>query len=286
MVTLWVLAALVGIANFVVGSPVVTAAAPGFPIPSDEPIGNRQEDDLYCHAYVDCGKAGYKYHNILQVTLMSESPVDRTDGKDKFEAAYVVKQSQSPPILNTLDQDLVFHGFNPNALGAFEVFSINPYDKLPDRDSAYDNYFDTVNGIIIANINFNALDSQKALPWSEIMYQTWQRVNEEFTKGGPISNLRAVVQKTVTNLGTRAVLKTMYNTLQLSISQGDANWYSWTELKAPEFFMALLGTDNVKGTIWLLNDHAAEIRKKEITTIWTRWTTRFPDIWIEIGHPE
>lgn len=50
--------------------------------------------------------------------------------------------------------------------------------------------------------------------------------------------------------------------------------------------MALLVTDKVKGTIWSLNDHAAEIREKEITTIWTRWTTRHPDIWIEIGHPE
>lgn len=65
-----------------------------------------------------------------------------------------------------------------------------------------------------------------ALPWSEIMYQTWQRVNEELMKEGPKSNLRAVAQKTVTNIGTRAVLKTMYNTLRLPINQADVNWYS------------------------------------------------------------
>ncbi|KAL8896318.1 MAG: hypothetical protein Q9207_007764 [Kuettlingeria erythrocarpa] len=224
---------------------------------------------------------------MLQVTLMSRSPVDRTDGKERFRAGYVVKQSGSPPILDTLEKDLVAHGFDPNTLGAFEVFSINPHDNLPDDDSAYDNYFDTVHGIIVANMNFNALDTRRDLNWSEIMYQTWQRVNDEYTKArGPISNLRAVVQKTVTNLGTRTVLKTMYDTLRLPINQGDPNWYSWTETKAPQFFMALLGTDNVKGTIWLLNDHAAEIGKKEITTIWTRWTNKFPEIWIEIGYPE
>lgn len=215
---------------------------------------------------------------------MSAAPVDRTDGLGKFQAAYVLLESESPPILDGFEKDLADHGFAPDAISAWETFSINPHSHLREADSAYENYFDTINGIIIAHMNFNALDSQKALPWSEIMYQNWQLVSKVFTKGGSISNLQAVLQKTVTNLGTRAVLTTLYKTHQLSMNMGDATWYEWTELDQPEFFMALLGTDNVKGTVWLLNDHAAEIKKKDITSIWTRWSSPFPDIWIDIGY--
>lgn len=40
-----------------------------------------------------------------------------------------------------------------------------------------------------------------------------------------------------------------------------------------------MGTDNVKGVVFLLNDHSVEMGRKIITEVWTRWDTDFPDIW-------
>lgn len=48
------------------------------------------------------------------------------------------------------------------------------------------------------------------------------------------------------------------------------------------FFYAFLGTDNVKGTVYLLNDHPVALGKKIITEIWTRATPHF-DMWINLG---
>ncbi|KAI4132548.1 MAG: hypothetical protein LQ338_000647 [Usnochroma carphineum] len=281
MVSFRILAALLSITHL---TRAVDSLAPPLPAPSGGSQGNSQDDDIFCKAYKDCGVEGLRYFNILQTTLMQASPVDRTDGLAKFLAAYVVMESEVSSGLKGLQSDLIIHGFDPNAIEAWETFSINPQYHLRDHYAAYDNYFDTVNGILIANANYNSLDSQKTLPWSEIMYQTWQTIGRLYRKGGPISNLRTVVQKTVVNRGTRAVLTTLYKTRQLSMNAGDRTWYKWTEVEEPQFFFALLGTDNIKGTIWLLNDHAAEIGKKEITEVWTRWPSTYPDVWIEIGH--
>lgn len=196
---------------------------------------------------------------------MQASPVDRTDGLAEFQAAYVALEGEMLSDLENLRPDLVSRGFDPKAIEAWDTFSINPKYHLRGSHAAYDNYFDTVNGIVVANSNYNSLDSQKTLPWSEIMYQTWQLISRVYRNGGLISTLRTVVQQTVMNGGARAVLTTLYKTRQLSMNAGDKTWYRWRELEQPEFYFALLETYNTKGTVWLLNDHAAEIGKKEIT---------------------
>lgn len=168
--------------------------------------------------------------------------------------------------------------------------SMDPETKAVDEDPAYFNIFDTKNGIIIAEGNWREDDNQKKLQWSEIMYQTWKlaMANENTmaasgqmkSPGAPISNLQSVVQHDVVNDGTRAVIKAAYEANGFVAGQDDAEqWREWTEAATPSFFYGLLGTDNVKGTVWLLNDHAAEIGKKDVSTIWTRWTPGVPDMW-------
>lgn len=48
------------------------------------------------------------------------------------------------------------------------------------------------------------------------------------------------------------------------------------------YFYGFLGTDSVKGTVWLLHDRSNEMGKKVITEIWTRFGNHF-DIWLTLG---
>ncbi|KAL8866785.1 MAG: hypothetical protein Q9174_006085, partial [Haloplaca sp. 1 TL-2023] len=174
----------------------------------------------------------------------------------------------------------------------------DPTTGAETEDTAYKNYIDTFEGAIVAVENFREYDEQKQLPWSELMYVDWGQVREfadertqifpDHDGGGPISNLKSVVQAKCTNDQTRAVIQEIWKLQGLEYNTGDTTWYKYVledplEPLAAEWFYSLVGTDNVKGTAWLLNDHAAEIGKKVITEIWVRWTWVDPDIWINVS---
>ncbi|KAL8838547.1 MAG: hypothetical protein Q9170_002089 [Blastenia crenularia] len=246
--------------------------------------GDQQSDDLFCSSYKDCGSSGIQYWKNLHNTLSQANPIDRTDGLQKFQQYYAVQPSQIPYGLSRIKQDLTNHGFDINLLTGWETVSKNPATGALDTiNAAYDNDFDTTNGLLVANANFRKWDFQRQLPWSELMFQTWQVVSAAQPGGGPISNLRAVVRKEVENDGAKEVLRTLYTARGLSMNQGDATWYQWSEDQQPAFFYALLGTDNVKGVIWLLNDHPNAMGRKEIVDVWTRWDKKDPDFWINLG---
>lgn len=155
------------------------------------------------------------------------------------------------------------------------------YHRVLDRDvlttrpddPPYLNIFDTKNGILIADANFREDDSQRKLNWSELMYQTWALANITGDGGGPISNLRSILRSEVVNKGTKAAFKLAYQNNRLQPGDdGPEDWREWNESSHGSFFLDLLATDNVKGVVWLLTDHAAEMGRKEITSIYSRWT--------------
>ncbi|KAL8689921.1 MAG: hypothetical protein Q9218_004515 [Villophora microphyllina] len=99
--------------------------------------------------------------------------------------------------------------------------SINSETRELDEEAAYKDVFGTKNGIIIAEGNYRGVDSQKKLPWSEIMYQTWALAEahenalysggKKAAPGLPISNLQAIVRKIVVNQGTQSIIRSAYN---------------------------------------------------------------------------
>ncbi|KAL9626258.1 MAG: hypothetical protein Q9204_007449 [Flavoplaca sp. TL-2023a] len=256
--------------------------------------GKRNDDDLYCLSYAGCGPDGLKYWNTLHTTLSQANPVENfPNGKPIFDQYYGVAPSESPNPIKRIRQDLIDHGFDLSLLTGWSTMSKNQQTGGLETDPvpAYDNDFDTRNGLLVASANYREWDSQRQLPWSELMFQTWPIV-QAAQGGGPISNLKVVIRKEVENQGTQEVLKAMYRNRRgpdgqvLTMNKGDPTWYQWTEEQHAFFFHALIGTDNVKGVVWLLNDHPNAMGKKEIKDIWTRWTERDPDIWINLQPAE
>lgn len=247
--------------------------------------GDKQSDDGYCSFYAHCSTDGLKYWNILHTTLSQPNPVENfPNGRAIFDQYYGAAPSEQPNPMKRIRQDLVNHGFDISLLTGWSTMSKNQQTGVLETDPmpAYDNDFDTRNGLLVASANFREWDSQRRLPWSELMFQTWPIV-QAAQGGGPISTLKVVIRKEVENQGTQEVLRTMYRARGLTMNQGDPTWYPCNEDQHRYFFHALMGTDNVKGVVWLLNDHPNAMGKKEITDMWTRWTERDPDIWINLG---
>ncbi|KAL8881640.1 MAG: hypothetical protein Q9198_001195 [Flavoplaca austrocitrina] len=229
-----------------------------------------QQDEGICLAYNTCSEKGLGYWNKLHTTLY---------------------QSQQGQIIDPTSDRQEIRPSDSN--GHWKIFGFDPISQQRDQTSACYNIFDTHNGLIIAESNRRGGDSQQKLPWSELMYQTWSyaaknadslaAANAAHPPGGPISNLRAVVQHFIVNKGTQQVLTAAYNARGwVPGYDGEDQWREFKEEDAGKknfFFYSLLGTDNVKGTVWLLNDHANEIGRKDISAIHVRWHMGNPDIW-------
>ncbi|KAI4248695.1 MAG: hypothetical protein L6R42_009182 [Xanthoria sp. 1 TBL-2021] len=128
------------------------------------------------------------------------------------------------------------------------------------------------------------------------MYRTWLKAAKwadaeamyghvGHIKGGPLWNLKTVIQSSVVNGQTQEIIRLMYTNNGLVVGGDrpeDRAWVRWTEVKIPGFWDALMGTDNVRGTVYLLNDHPQELGRKIITEVWTKWERFAPDIWIRM----
>ncbi|KAL8844652.1 MAG: hypothetical protein Q9176_001165 [Flavoplaca citrina] len=248
-----------------------------------------EQDKVKGVDYSTCSIKGYEYWNHLQETLRQPQICDRDDSK-LFKEHYFAEYDMSFLPYPEFEQAYEDRKIELAKMDTWEVSGLNPDTDLRDDGPAYYNDFDTYGGIIVATGNWKSADTQQVLQWSEIIYITWQLAKEhadilatqdkDHRPGGPISNLRSVIQHTITNKVTRSVIKAAYEANGWTPgNDGPNQWRNWTEQNTKYFFFGLMGTDNVKGTVWLLNDHADEIGRKEIATIWTRWSHGSPDIW-------
>ncbi|KAL8682836.1 MAG: hypothetical protein Q9186_001165 [Xanthomendoza sp. 1 TL-2023] len=265
--------------------------------PKPGPEGERQLDEDVCASYIACANKGKQYWSALKDKVSQATPTDRADTTNTFEAHYGVEFASLETPVKGIKQDLIDHGFEYEYTEAMACYGKDPVSGVEDEETAYMNMFYTYKGLLIAESNYRPHDSQNKLPWSELMYHTWtfaRAYADESKKydmpaghpgGGPISNLNTVIQYRVINDQSKNVIRATFLTAGYPDNEGDPTWRRFTETETPEWFLALLGTDNVKGTVWLLRDHAAEIGKKVVSEIWIRWKGVDPDIWIMIAAP-
>ena len=263
-------------------------------LPAEVALPPDSDDELDeepgCADYSGCGSDGINYWNTLQTTLLNPQAVDRSTPPSLFEDHYIADVVPRLTVDADLRQSLRNRDMDISHIDLWQVSSNNSITKQRDPEPAYNNLFDTDHGFLIAEGNWRAKDSQRKLQWSEAIYQTWKlaekRANELAVQGkgsppgGPISNLQSVVRHSITNQGTQSVTRAAYAANDwIPGSDGPEEWRRFTETDKQFFFFALIGTENVKGLLWLLRDHAVEIGRKEPATIWTRWCSSKPDIW-------
>ncbi|KAI4097668.1 MAG: hypothetical protein LQ339_006713 [Xanthoria mediterranea] len=297
MLSLWVLPLLARKLSMVNATPVVPPAPAPAPLnaPAQGNVLEFEDSVSVPNDYQICSERGNDYWNTLGTTLLNPNAQDKTDGFLPFQQFYMVELqgTESAELAYELEAD----GVDADSMDLWITS-----DKLPRQeweDRPYHNYFNTRDGVIIAEMNFRISDRVQKLHWSELMYQTWLQAAgwadaaavynpKGHIKGGPLSTLKTVIQSTVVNTQTQAILRLMYTNQGLE-AEGDRPedraWVKWTEVKVPAFWDALMGTDNVRGTVYLLNDHSLEVGRKIITEVWTKWVTFAPDIWLVFSTP-
>ncbi|KAL8846409.1 MAG: hypothetical protein Q9221_008490 [Calogaya cf. arnoldii] len=268
---------LVSLPSLVQAFPAISPRAP----PSI--LENIQEEADVCSDIALCSEKGHKYWDELHTTLADPHSVDRADTTQQFNTYYAPELAGYIEI-GVEDYEVASKMQERHmGTGDLDIWEVNSFDPITEtrlRQTAFFNAFNTFSGIIYAKGNWRSSDANKKenqLQWSEIMYQTWKisasAAQEDRAPNGPISNLRAVVQKNAVNEGTKEIFRAAYESQNDPLVPGeDFEWRAWTEQSHPSFFLAMLGTDNVKGTIWLLKDHAVEIGRKDISAIHSLWS--------------
>ncbi|KAI4237866.1 MAG: hypothetical protein LQ349_001529 [Xanthoria aureola] len=239
-----------------------------------------------CSNYAVCASNGHRYWTTLLDTISQTPPNADRDDAAAFQEWYETDTVPLGSYGKGVRQDLVNHGVQWENMVLYATTSKDAATGDFSFDSAYGNIVDPIQGVIVAIENFRHLDDSAAqLPWSEIMYQTWRTVARP-TTAASLSTFRYSIQNKVDNAQTQKILTLAYARMGYPApAQGDATWRGWTAEHegTRNWFWALLGTDNCKGTVWLLKDHAVEARGKVVREIWTRWPGVYPDIWMNIG---
>ncbi|KAI4276660.1 MAG: hypothetical protein LQ337_002332 [Flavoplaca oasis] len=256
-----------------------------------EAQGNRQLDINVCPTFGGCSADGLALWKELEEIKINPAHQDIPSSRSTFIQDYSHTPTGSDPWLSKdFKNDLVGIGVDLTRLIMWSVSSISA--ELGLGRWAYTNLFDTNAGAIVGVWNARDLDFKQSLPWSEIVYQTWQLAQATQTNaartyakgywlpGDPISNLKHSIQYQVDNPETIDILDSIYVNNQI-LARVDREWRVWTDddPRTKNWFFGLVGTDSCKGTLELLKNHAVEIGRKEITEIRTRWWGEKPDIW-------
>ncbi|KAL8851453.1 MAG: hypothetical protein Q9221_003632 [Calogaya cf. arnoldii] len=206
------------------------------------------DSEASCIDHADCGSKGYQLLTTLHETLFRDVIIDRND-KAKFEERYLSKFWRFKPVGEKFHLPLRNRGIEVGNIDHWRIWGKDPKTGVVERPdkTPYINFFDTKNGILIADQNFRGQDTQQALPWSELMYQTWALVNTTQENGGPISNLRSIARSFIVNRGTKAVFELAYEKNKpVKGEDGEEEWREWTESSHQSFFYDMLATDNIK----------------------------------------
>lgn len=112
--------------------------------------------------------------------------------------------------------------------------------------------------------------------FSEIVFWEYKMAADSAERKAKVSNLYWVFRSNIINPDTTNLI------LEIHKRRANADKeQQWTMGDDSDAFLALIGSDNVKSVVWMLNDHVNAFIRKGVLSIWTQ-----PDgksLAIEIG---
>ena len=226
--------------------------------------------------------------NALEARRQEKCPVDVAYDQAKFDKYWKEKNPVNAPIsLRPQFIPRLVNNGKPIPDNAFlDVEYRSQTNKRPDK-TAYDNLFAPQlegptmgsGGVIIAANNDQREDKfapADKLRFSEIVFWEYKAAADSNERKAKVSNLNWVFRYNIINTDTSDLIKEIHKRRP----NGDKE-QQWTMDNDADAFLALIGCDNVKSVVWMLNDHVNAFLRKGITSIWTQ-----PDgksLAIEIG---
>ena len=135
-------------------------------LPTTPTSGNFQEMDSPCQQYSLCGSKGLQYWRDLIATLASPFPADKDDDFHIYKDWYHCTLEDRAGAGQEVEHDLTGRGLSSiDDYKMWHVSSLHSKNGNADRETSYENLFNTNDGVIIATYNWRPLDSQKRLQW-------------------------------------------------------------------------------------------------------------------------
>ena len=144
-------------------------------------------------------------------------------------------------------------------------------DKTVSRYPTYDASYNTGRGVIVVNDMDKRedawpTDNPNNVKISDMMAQVYRQF------GGNLKDLRFVIQNSILNQGTLHILETIYQDMGTT-KYDTVGIFSRPAVGATDHeaqaFNALLGSDNVRPTVYMLTDHHGEAGGKRVQRILT-----------------
>ena len=134
-------------------------------------------------------------------------------------------------------------------------------------------------GVIIAANNDQREDKFAAsnkLRFSEIVFWEFKLAADSNERKAKVSNLNWVFRSKIVNPDTTSPI------LEIHKRRGNGDKeQQWIMDNDADAFLALIGSNNVKSVVWMLNDHVNAFIRKGIPNIWTQLDGKY--LAIEIG---
>ena len=231
---------------------------------------------------------GINNWNALEARRQDKCPVDVAYDQPKFDKYWKERIPQNAP--PSIQPQFVPRGVNngqPLPENAFMGVEYRSKTNGVADKTAYDNLHapqlegptSGTGGVIIAANNDQRKDKsapEDKLRFSEILFWEYKMAADSAKRKSKVSNLNWVFRSNIINADTTNLI--------LEIHQRRANAdkeQQWTMGDDSDAFLALIGSDNVKSVVWMLNDHVNAFIRKGVLSIWTQ-----PDgksLAIEIG---
>lgn len=226
--------------------------------------------------------------NALEARRQEKCPVDVAKDQAKFDKYWVERIAVNAPaaIRPQFVPRLVNNG-KPLPDNAFLGVEYRSKTNGVADKTAYDNLHapqldgptSGTGGVIIAANNDQSEDKsapEDKLRFSEIVFWEYTMTADSASPKARVSNLNWVFRSNIINTDTTNLI------LEIHQRRGNsAKEQQWTMDDDSDAFLALIGSDNVKSIVWMLNDHVNAFLRKGIPSIWTQ-----PDgksLAIEIG---
>ena len=228
----------------------------------------------------------------------SSTPSDLSTRRQTFKDYYFAKG----PLWDNFGADDLHSELLRQGLGAGDLYQGWMVDSLTTKFGSpttrlqppYGAIYNPSQGVIIVLHAIKQDDEQKKLYHSDVLYQTLAqkviprnelRQDQASPKSFSAKKLSTILHRQVINIDTEWVISSAYYQF-LGFDPDtqilDNVWRSWTpEGPSKSGFMALCGTDNVKGAVHMLNDYRAELGWKTIKEIRT-WRRDLTHIWITL----
>ncbi|KAI4256714.1 MAG: hypothetical protein L6R42_006053 [Xanthoria sp. 1 TBL-2021] len=273
----------------------IATSAPPVPLPT--PTGIPSSSDFgpedFCSEYADCAQSGKEYLDKLKTVLQNPSPTDNwPDGSQLFDKYYDLAIIDRYTAGNDVAQESSQPRISPPSIQTkYAMASILSKHRVANTQIPTPTKHLSKN-LFKYGRRHHHCDIQLPIPRPERRTplvrnprtKTYLRLLQ--TRAERILNLKAEVRYNVLNGYTLNVILMSYEARDLPDVDNPV-WVKWTEKEQQFLWRGVGGTDNVRGVVWLLNDH---VGGKMVREIWTRVGRRDRvggvgklDVWVVVG---